>query len=72
MCIRDRIRDRKEHVFIIFWGEHGRNGKDTLIKLVTHVLGMALSGDVQVEMFLRSNRRRTVLLLPRTCWPCEA
>ena len=25
------IRDRKEHVFIIFWGEHGRNGKDTLI-----------------------------------------
>ena len=66
------IRDRKEHVFIIFWGEHGRNGKDTLVKLVTHVLGMALSGDVQVEMFLRSNRRRTVLLLPRTCWPCEA
>ena len=52
------IRDRKEHVFIIFWGEHGRNGKDTLIKLVTHVLGMALSGDVQVEMFLQQQQAK--------------
>lgn len=53
------IRDRKEHVFIIFWGEHGRNGKDTLIKLVTHVLGMALSGDVQVEMFLQQQQAKS-------------
>ena len=52
------IRERKEHVFIIFWGEHGRNGKDTLIKLVTHVLGMALSGDVQVEMFLQQQQAK--------------
>ena len=52
------IRDRKEHVFIIFWGEHGRNGKDTLIKLVTHVLGMALSGDVQVEMLLQQQQAK--------------
>ena len=53
------IRDRREHVFIIFWGEHGRNGKDTLIKLVTHVLGMALSGDVQVEMFLQQQQAKS-------------
>lgn len=52
------IRDRKDHVFIIFWGEHGRNGKDTLIKLVTHVLGLALSGDVQVEMFLQQQQAK--------------
>ncbi|GAB7511508.1 DNA primase family protein [Bilophila wadsworthia] len=53
------IRDRKDHVFIIFWGEHGRNGKDTLIKLVTHVLGLALSGDVQVEMFLQQQQSKS-------------
>ncbi len=53
------IRDRKDHVFIIFWGEHGRNGKDTLLKLVTHVLGLALSGDVQVEMFLQQQQSKS-------------
>lgn len=52
------ITDRKDHIFVIFWGEHGRNGKDTLIKLVTHVLGMTLSGDVPVEMFLQMPQGR--------------
>ena len=52
------ITDRRDHVFIIFWGEHGRNGKDTLIKLVTHVLGQSLSGDVPVEMFLQTQQTR--------------
>lgn len=53
------IRDRRDHIFSIFWGEHGRNGKDTLIKLVTHVLGPTLSGDVPVEMFLAMQQTRS-------------
>ena len=39
---------------MIFHGEHGRNGKDTLIKLITTTLGKALSGDVPVEMLLQT------------------
>lgn len=50
------IRTRPDHCFIIFWGPHGRNGKDTLIKLITKVLGRALSGNINVEMFLQSNQ----------------
>lgn len=50
--------ERKDHIFTIFWGEHGRNGKDTLIKLVTHVLGKKMSGDVPVEMFLQMQQSR--------------
>ena len=53
------IRDRRDHIFTIFWGEHGRNGKDTLIKLITHVLGPTLSGDVPVEMFLAMQQARS-------------
>ena len=52
------ITERRDHIFTIMWGEHGRNGKDTLIKLVTHVLGQALSGDVPVEMFLQMQQTR--------------
>ncbi len=52
------ITERKDNIFVIFWGEHGRNGKDTLIKLVTHVLGQTLSGDVPVEMFLQIQSAR--------------
>lgn len=53
------IRKRDEHIFTIFWGEHGRNGKDTLIKLITHVMGAELSGDVPVEMFLTLQQTRS-------------
>lgn len=52
------ITQRSDHIFVIFWGEHGRNGKDTLIKLVTHVLGLDMSGDVPVEMFLQMQQTR--------------
>ena len=52
------ITERRDHIFTIMWGEHGRNGKDTLIKLVTHVLGQTLSGDVPVEMFLQMQQMR--------------
>lgn len=51
------ITRRADHIFVIFWGEHGRNGKDTLIKLVTKVMGEELSGDVSVEMFLQTQTR---------------
>lgn len=52
------ITKRKDHIFVIFWGEHGRNGKDTLIKLVTKVMGNELSGYVNVEMFLQTGQTR--------------
>lgn len=52
------ITERRDHIFTIFWGEHGRNGKDTLNKLITHVLGQSLSGDVPVEMFLQMQQTR--------------
>lgn len=52
------LTERRDHIFTIMWGEHGRNGKDTLIKLITHVLGQNLSGDVPVEMFLQMQQTR--------------
>lgn len=75
------ITKRKDHIFVIFWGEHGRNGKDTLIKLVTKVMGRELSADVNVEMFLQTGQTRSsssaspdVLDLKGTCfaWINEA
>ncbi len=50
------ITERKDHVFSIFWGEYGRNGKDTLMKLITNVLGLELSTNVKVEMFLQTSQ----------------
>ena len=52
------ITERLDHKFIIFWGEHGRNGKDTLIKLVTETLGLELSGDANVEMLLQQQQSK--------------
>lgn len=53
------ITKRRDHIFVIFWGEHGRNGKDTLNKLITNIIGNDLSGDVNVEMFLQTNQTRS-------------
>lgn len=52
------IRERREHIFPIFWGAHGRNGKDTLIKLITKVMGKELSSTVPVELILQTNQPR--------------
>lgn len=52
------IPDRRDHVFIIFWGAKGRNGKDTLVKTIRHVLGKALCGSVPIEMYLATNQIR--------------
>ena len=52
------IPDRRDHVFIIFWGAKGRNGKDTLVKTIRNVLGKALCGSVPIEMYLATNQIR--------------
>lgn len=52
------ITERIDHKFIIFWGEHGRNGKDTLIKAMTETLGKDLSGDVDVAMILQQQQTK--------------
>ena len=52
------ITERLDHKFVIFWGEHGRNGKDTFIKAVTETLGLGLSGDVNVEMILQQQQTK--------------
>jgi putative DNA primase/helicase len=41
-----------EHVFIVFFGPEGRNGKSTLIGTLSHVLGQDLSGVLAVETLL--------------------
>jgi len=40
-----------EHVFLVMHGEHGRNGKSTLMGILQHVLG-ALMQPIQSEMLL--------------------
>ena len=40
-----------EHIFPIFWGEDGRNGKDTLFEVLGYVLG-PLAGGVSKDVIL--------------------
>jgi putative DNA primase/helicase len=44
-----------EHKLIVLWGA-GRNGKDTLLEALAHVLGPALAGAVQSELLLDQGR----------------
>lgn len=44
---------RCEHVFPIFWGDRGRNGKGTLFETLSYVLG-PLAGKVASETLLQS------------------
>ena len=46
----------KHDKFFVFWGPHGRNGKDTLIKLIGKVLGNDLSGSINIEMLLQGSQ----------------
>lgn len=42
----------REHIFLLFYGEEGRNGKDTLMSILKHVLGDtvgAVSHDVLIS-----------------------
>ncbi len=41
-----------EHIFVVFYGPEGRNGKSTLIGTLAHVLGPDLSGVLAVETLL--------------------
>ena len=44
-----------EHIFPIFWGDKGRNGKGTLLQTLGYVLG-PLAGKVSSETLLQSNQ----------------
>lgn len=43
---------QREHVFMVLFGEGGRNGKDTLMGILRDVLGKDLCSDVAPEMFM--------------------
>lgn len=43
----------KERLFIVLFGEHGQNGKGTLMEILFHVLG-DLAGPIQTEMLMAS------------------
>jgi putative DNA primase/helicase len=45
----------EEHVFLMFYGEEGRNGKDTLMSLLQHVLG-PISGPVSNDILIASGK----------------
>lgn len=46
----------QEHILLVLWGS-GRNGKGTLVELLTYVLG-PLAGAIQAEMLLDQGRAR--------------
>lgn len=48
-----------EHVFPIFCGEEGRNGKGTLLETIHKILGSQLSGPLQAEMLLDQGLSRS-------------
>jgi putative DNA primase/helicase len=45
-----------EHVLPILYGRKGRNGKDTLLKVLEHVLGEDISGPVGQEVLLSGTK----------------
>lgn len=44
-----------EHIFIIFWGDRGRNGKGTLLQTLGYVLG-PLAGKISSETLLQTQQ----------------
>jgi len=68
----------KEHILPVFWGE-GRNGKGTLLEVISHVLG-PIAGPIPSEMLLSQSRfksssgpspDRMALRGRRTAWASE-
>ena len=47
-----------EHIFLLLYGEEGRNGKDTLMSVLHHVLGITV-GAVSNDVILSSGRKGT-------------
>lgn len=48
-----------EAIFPIFYGEEGRNGKDTLFTLLRSVLGTTIANAVHNDVFLSADKGRT-------------
>ena len=51
------IGKQREHVFLVLSGAKGRNGKDTLMKTLSKVLGRDLMAPVQAEMGVKDQMR---------------
>lgn len=47
-----------ESIFPVFYGQHGRNGKTTIMELMYHILG-PLAGPIPTEMLLRQRNGRS-------------
>ena len=52
------VGETVEHKLIVLWGA-GRNGKDTLLEALSHVLGAVLAGAVQSELLLDQGRTKS-------------
>ena len=50
---------RDDHIWIIFHGPRGRNGKDTLMKIIFKVMGHALSIKIPTAMLLQQTFQRS-------------
>ena len=53
------LGNRDDHIWIIFHGPRGRNGKDTLMKVLFKVLGSALAIKVPTAMLLQQTFQRS-------------
>ncbi len=49
---------QREHVFLVFYGERGRNGKDTLMGILQYVLGAQMCSDVPSELLMERRNIR--------------
>ncbi|MBU1039721.1 MAG: DNA primase [Proteobacteria bacterium] len=49
---------REDHVWFVFYGMRGRNGKDIFFKLLSAVMGGALAGTIPQEMLLETKMPR--------------
>lgn len=48
----------REHIFVVLYGKHGRNGKGTLVRILRRVLG-PIAGPIQSELLLDQGRVRS-------------
>lgn len=53
------LGSRSDHIWAIFHGPRGRNGKDTLMKVVRKVLGPALAIKIPTAMLLQQSFQRS-------------
>lgn len=53
------LGNRADHIWAIFHGPRGRNGKDTLMKVVSKVLGGALAIRIPTAMLLQQSFQRS-------------